>query len=100
MLTSLDKFDRAAVVCWCARPAEISVALPPKRDSTYFETGRTEPPLATGSLGDIDGPFIEPRGPGRHSLTDHVTCAREPGERTGSRRIGGSAAQASCLGTT
>jgi hypothetical protein len=33
MLTSLDKFDHAAVVGSCARRAEISVALPPKGDS-------------------------------------------------------------------
>ena len=32
MLTSLDKFDHAAVVGCCARRAEISVALPPKGD--------------------------------------------------------------------
>jgi hypothetical protein len=36
MLTSLDKFDHAAVVGCCARPAEISVAVPPKRDSDPF----------------------------------------------------------------
>ena len=34
MLTSLDKFDHAAVVGCCARRAEISVALPPKSDSS------------------------------------------------------------------
>jgi hypothetical protein len=33
MLTSSDKFDHAAVARCCARRAEISVALPPKRDS-------------------------------------------------------------------
>ena len=33
MLTSLDKFDHAAVVGCCARRAEISVALPPNRDN-------------------------------------------------------------------
>jgi hypothetical protein len=32
MLASLDKFDHAAVVGCCAHRAEISVALPPKRD--------------------------------------------------------------------
>jgi hypothetical protein len=32
MLTSLDKFDNAAVVGCCARRAEISVALPPNSD--------------------------------------------------------------------
>ena len=32
MLTSLDKFDHAAVVGCCARRAEISVALPPNCD--------------------------------------------------------------------
>jgi hypothetical protein len=33
MLTSLDKFDHAAVAGCCARRAEISVAVPPKGDA-------------------------------------------------------------------
>jgi hypothetical protein len=46
MLTSLDKFDHTAVVGCCALRAEISVALPPKRDSDPFcpasEKGRQQ----------------------------------------------------------
>ena len=38
MLTSLDKFDHAAVVGCCARPAEISVAVPPESDSAEIPT--------------------------------------------------------------
>jgi hypothetical protein len=38
MLTSLDKFDHAAVVGCCARRAEISVALPPNRDIAEIPT--------------------------------------------------------------
>ena len=39
MLTSLDKFDHAALVGCCARRAEISVALPPKGDRLSLPLG-------------------------------------------------------------
>ena len=42
MLTSLDKFDHAAIVGCCARRAEISVALPPKSDTGYARANKID----------------------------------------------------------